>query len=842
MNSLRNELGMSCLRIFVFAAVCLQPSALPGQSPAPMTPAMEHRVDLLLNRLTLEQKVQLMGGVDGMFVPAMPSIGLPKLKMSDGPMGLQTFGPSTAFPSGIGLAASWDRSLSEEIGVAFGQDARARGVHFLLAPGVNIYRAPMNGRNFEYFGEDPYLAAQITVPYIRGVQGQGVIATVKHFAANNSEYDRARINSTVDERTLREIYLPAFEAAVKEGGAGAVMDAYNQVNGQFMTQNTELNLKVLKGEWGFQGILMSDWEATHDGIAAANGGLDLEMPSAKYMNPPTILAAIRSGAIPVSAIDDKIRRLLRTSMQFGFFDRDQTLAGIPLYNPVSKSRAEQLAEESAVLLKNEGAILPLDRRTVHSIAVIGPNAYPAVPGGGGSSQVAAIAPVSFMTGLSNGSAASTKVFWNAGIPSPSDLFAGSAWCADPACKSPYLSRDEYVEATQEKVFSGTDRHVDHWSTGEVKDLAVTHRRVEWTGYFVPAKSGPYRFIADGMDEDRYQLFVDDKLVFETHVNEGQGQAPQTALVNLAANQPVAIRFKYWPMTDQVLAGLGVIAEDELVDPRAVALAKTSDVAVVTVGFGPDTESEGIDRTYALPYGQEDLIRAVASANPHTIVVLTSGGSVATRNWIGQVPALFQTWYAGQEGGTALARLLFGDANPSGKLPISWERELEDNQAVKTYYEEPGTRNVNYAEGIFLGYRSYDKSGVHPLFPFGFGLSYTNFVWSNVTVSPESSSSEGPIVVSFEVKNAGLRAGAAVSEIYVGDPSATVERPVKELKGFSRDFLKPGESKRVTVSLNRRSLAYWDVHSHEWKVDPGEFVVFVGDSSSHLPLQKKFSVR
>ena len=772
----------------------------------------------------------------------MPSIGLPKLKMSDGPMGLQTFGPATAFPSGIGLAASWDRSLTDQVGVAFGQDARARGVHFLLAPGVNIYRAPMNGRNFEYFGEDPYLAAQIAVPYIRGVQGQGVIATVKHFAANNSEYDRARIDSTVDERTLREIYLPAFEAAVKEGGAGAVMDAYNQVNGQFMTQDTELNLKILKGEWGFQGILMSDWEATHDGVAAANGGLDLEMPSAKYMNPTTILAAIRGGTIPVPVIDDKVRRILRTSMQFGFFDRDQTILDVPLYNPLSKAVALQLAEESAVLLKNDGAILPLDRHKTSSIAVIGPNAYPAVTGGGGSSQVAAMVPVSFMDGLSNGADASTKVYWNAGIPSPSDIFSGSAWCSDPTCTSPYLIRDEYIEATQEKVFSGTDRRVDHWSSGEVKDLAVTHRRVEWTGYFVPTKSGPYRFIADGMDEDRYQLFVDDKLVFETHVNEGQGQAPQTALINLTANQPAAIRFKYWPVTDQVLAGLGVIAEDELVDPRAVALAKMSDVAVVTVGFGPDTESEGIDRTYELPYGQESLIKAVASVSPHTIVVLTSGGSVATQNWISQVPALIQTWYAGQEGGTALSKLLFGDANPSGKLPITWERELDDNPAVKTYYEQPGTRNVNYSEGMFLGYRSYDKSGTKPLFPFGFGLSYTDFEWDDIRVSPERSSSDGPIVVSFEVKNVGSRAGAAVSEIYIGDPSATVPRPVKELKGFSRDVLKPGESRHVTVSLNRRSLAYWDVHSHAWKVDPGEFVVLVGDSSNHLPLQKNFVVQ
>jgi beta-glucosidase len=700
----------------------------------------------------------------------------------------------------------------------------------------------MNGRNFEYFGEDPYLAGQMAVPYIRGVQSQGVIATVKHFDANNSEYDRADINSHIDERTLREIYLPAFEAAVKQGGVGAVMDAYNQVNGQYMTQNKEMNLTILKGEWGFRGILMSDWEATHDGVAAANGGLDLEMPSGKYMNAESLIPEVHSGLVPLSVIDDKVRRLLRTSMQFGFFDRDQTILNIPLYNQLSRQLAMRLAEENAVLLKNSGSLLPLDRKKIRSIAVIGPNAYPAVTGGGGSSQVSAISAVSFMAGLSNELAPATKVYWNEGIPSPSEIFSNSTWCSDSTCLSHELTRNEYVESTEIKVFSGKDRHVDHWSSGEVKDLAVTPRRVEWSGYFIPRTSGPYRFVTAGMDEDRYQLLVNNKPILNVKVNEGQGQAPQTALVTLTANQAVAIRFIYWPITDQVLAGLGVIAESELINQESVHLAKIADVAVICVGFNLDNESEGIDRTYDLPYGQERLIQEVVTANPHSIVVLTSGGSVATKNWIGQVPALLETWYAGEQGGTALTKLLFGDINPSGKLPISWEKDLADNPVDKTYYEQPGTKTVDYSEGIFLGYRYYDKSDTKPLFPFGFGLSYTKFTWSNLTVIPGNASSDSPITVSFDVRNAGLLAGAEVAQVYVGDPSATVPRPAKELKGFTRVMLAPGQSSRINISLDRRSLAYWDTRSHGWQVDPGEFVVYVGDSSADLPLHKAFMVR
>lgn len=813
-----------------------------AQGPQPITPAMEQRVDAMLRELTLEEKIALLGGDDGMAIREEPSIGLPQLRMSDGPMGVRSWGSSTAYAAGINLAATWDTALARQVGVALGQDARARGVSFLLAPGVNIYRAPMTGRNFEYFGEDPYLAGQIAVGYIQGVQSQGVSAVIKHFAANNSEYDRHRQNSIVSERALREIYLPAFEAAVKQGQVGAVMDSYNLINGEHASQNAFLNNQVLRKEWGFRGILMSDWGGTYDGVAAALGGLDLEMGNAEFMTAKTLIPAIQSGKVPESVIDEKVRRILRTALQFGFFDRRQKDFSIPLFNPQADAVALQSAEEGIVLLKNEGSLLPLNAGAIHSVAVIGPNAYPAVAGGGGSSQVAAFAPVSFLTGLGNALyPRAIKVYWDFGIKTPSSIFSGTHWCTDPACKEAGLLRTEYIDATNVKTSSGTNEQLNSWQDPGGEDWNPGYRRVEWTGYYLPKTSGIYRVVTATVGEDSYKLFLDDKQVLEvpTHQN---GQAPKSTLVTLTAGTPVKLRFIYWPMTEQKTAGLGVIAESELVNPDAIRLAQMADVAVVSVGFGPSTEGEGLDRTYELPFGQDNLIKAVADVNRNTIVALTAGGGVATSDWIGKIPALLHTWYAGQEGGNALAKILFGDVNPSGKLPITWERTIEDNPAYAHYYETPGTRDVEYAEGIFLGYRYVDMHQVKPLFPFGFGMSYTTFSFSNLTVTPEAVSPDGIVTVNFDVTNTGMRAGTEVAEIYVGEPSATLSRPVKELKGFSRVTLAPGETGHVTATLSRRSMAYWDINTHDWKVDPGRFIVFVGDSSANVPLQRAFSVR
>jgi beta-glucosidase len=836
---LNGRLTPALLSALLFAACITAFGQTADQRPSPITPAMEQQADAMVHKLTLAQKLALIGGQDSMFIRAEPSIGFPRLKMSDGPMGVRTWGPSMAYAAGINLAASWDRDLARAVGSSIGEDARARGVNFLLGPGVDIYRMPMNGRNFEYFGEDPYLSANIAVGYIDGLQAEGVSATVKHFALNDAEYDRHNENSIADERTLREIDLPPFEAAVRQAHTGAIMDSYNLINGEHATQNRFLNVDILRKEWGFRGIVMSDWGATYDGVAAANGGLDLEMPSGRYMNATTLMPAIKDGQVTEATIDAKVRRILRTALQFHFLDRDQTVLTIPRYNPHGNAVTLRAAEEGAVLLKNEHNILPLSKESVHSIAVLGPDAYPAVPGGGGSAHVDAIAPVSFMTGLSH-ALPQAKVYWNAGLPSDRDIYRGSKWCVDAACKQQGLTRREVVDATNQVVDTQVTGNMYDEDSVPSKINGQQKRRITWTGYYLPASTGMYSFLAQAEGRGHYVLKVNGKTLLA--IDQREGSSPQNATTTLTKDTPARIELTYWPEWQRTTVRLGVIAADKLVDPQAVALAKMADVAVVSVGFSPRTESEGFDRTYALPLGQEALIRAVCAANPRTIVVLTSGGSVATKNWIAGAPVLLQTWYAGQQGGTALANLLFGDANPSGKLPISWEKRLQDLPAYHNYYEQPGTKDVKYSEGIFLGYRYFETSKVKPLFPFGFGLSYTTFSFSNLSVTPENASPDSPIHVAFDVKNTGQRAGAEVAQIYVGDPSASVPRPKMELKEFRRVMLQPGETKRVTVALDRRSLAYWDVKTHGWKVDPGKFIIYAGDSSENVPLIKAITVQ
>jgi beta-glucosidase len=822
--------------------------------PAKLTAAQVNaEVNAMLAKLTLAEKIKLIGGVDGMFTHAMPQIGLQRLKMSDGPVGVRVWGPSIAYAGGIGLAASWDPALARKVGRAIGQDARARGVNILLGPGVDMYRAPMNGRNFEYFGEDPYLASQIAVGYIEGVQSEDVVATIKHYAVNDAEYDRMHENAIVSQRALREIYLPVFEAAVKQAHVGAVMDAYNRVNGEYCTANKFLDTDVLKKQWGFKGILMSDWGAAHNGIEDANAGLDLEMPSPRYMNAATLLPAIRDGQVSEATIDGKVRRILRVAVEFGFINHNQTDLHLPLYNLHSLAVALQSAEESMVLLKNEGHLLPLNRQKIHSIALIGPDAYPAEASAGGSAHVTAIAPVSFLTGLADWLGPSTKVYWNKGVKNLNDVFGPrgpmfffehyrSPFTTDQAGQHPGLTQEEFNNTT----FTGKPSKVsvvadlNHWGQFIFGPPTTKKIAVRWTGYYTPKVSGRQRFIVAAAGLDSFHLYVNGQDVLQA--GPGQAQDPLSTVVNLPAGQPAAVRLDYLPQTVRIRASFGVIPAEQMLEPNVRKLAAMADVAIVSVGFNPRTESEGHDRTFKLRPGQDDLIKAVAAANPHTIVLLTSGGSVDVLPWLNRVPALVATWYGGSEAGTALAKVLFGQVDPSGKLPISWERRVQDNPTYHNYYEEPGTRNVHYREGIFIGYRYYDRSKVKPLFPFGFGLSYTTFAFNNLKVTPLVASPNGPITVSFDVQNTGQRPGAEVAEVYVGDPSATVPRPVKELKGFERVVLEPGQTRRVSVTLDRRSLAYWDVKSGGWKVNPGKFVVYVGDSDESVPLQQAFTVR
>ena len=793
----------------------------------------------MIAKLTLRQKLELIGGEDDMFIRAEPDAGFPRLKMSDGPTGVRTWGPDTAYAGGVALAASWDPELARRMGVAIAQDARARGVNFLLGPGVNIYRAPMNGRNFEYFGEDPFLSAHTAVPYIEGVQSQGVIATVKHFAANNQEWDRHNVSSDVDERTLREIYLPTFEAAVRVAHVGSVMNSYNLLNGVHATQNDHLNNEILKKEWGFDGILMSDWDATYDGIGAANGGLDLEMPSGKFMNPKNLEPAVKSGQVSEAKIDDKVRRIFRTAIRFHFLGRDQTDLNIPLYTQTGRQVALDEARESITLLKNEGDVLPLNAAQTKTIAVFGPDAWPAVPGAGGSSNVDAFAPVSIMTGLSNYLGGRVKVLYVRGLPSMEDMFTGTHF-EGKAVKVETFDNETFTGKPAVTYLSG----ITSYKSEEWTPPAERRKSVRLTAEYLPAKSGPYVILAGAGGSDAYTVMIDGKKVLEQPRREGQ--APQYAEVELTAGQAAKVQLDYLPDASYARIGLGIKAADELVSPEVAKVAELADAAVVSVGFDPSSESEGFDRSYSLPWGQDQLIQAVSAANKKTIVTLTAGGGVDTRRWLGNVPVLLHNWYPGQEGGTAVAEILFGERSPEGHLPMSLEKSWEENPVHDNYYAPPvqegQTPHVKYAEGVFLGYRYYTSMNKEALYPFGFGLSYTTFAFSNLSISPETASPDAPITVSFDVENTGHREGADVAQVYIGDPSAKIKRPVKELKGYEKVRLAPGKTSHVSVALDRRSLAYWDVTTNGWKVDPGQFTVFVGDSSENTPLTKDFTVR
>jgi beta-glucosidase len=823
-----------CLLFFLFALPAV------GQTAPASQAATEARVDSMLKQLNLEEKIDLLGGVDSFYIRAIPRIGLPRLKMADGPLGVRNYGPSTAF-GGIGLAATWDPTLAQRIGAVIGQDARARGVHFMLGPGVNIYRAPLCGRNFEYFGEDPFLSSRTAVAYIEGMQSQGVSATVKHFIGNNQEYDRHNMDSIIDERTMREIYLPVFEAAVKEAHVGAVMDSYNLTNGQHMTQNGYLNTEVAKKDWGFTGIMMSDWDSTYDAVAAANGGLDLEMPSGKSMNRATLLPAVKAGKVSEATIDDKVRRILRTAINFGWLDRDQTDLSISKLNPEGHQVTLEAARAGMVLLKNDGNLLPLEKGKIHSIAVIGPDAYPAVPGGGGSAEAKPFTPISYLEGVANYLGSGAKVYYERGLPAFDEIAKHTEFTTEATGGQPGLKAEFFTNATLSgaPAVTRTDKHVNY-EPARGSDGAASDMSIRWSGYFSPPAPGDYLVFVQGPGENGgYRLYVDKKLIFDNW-KDWYAFVGEVSLNFTPGPHQIELDYYAHSGWGKTPVNLGIARPDTLVTPEAKAVASRVDAVVLAVGFDPSTEGESGDRTFRLPPGQDELISQITAANKNTIVVVTSGGGVDMTSWVDHVPALFEAWYPGQEGGTALAQLLFGEFDPSGRLPISMERRWQDNAVHDSYYPKDGEKKVEYTEGIFVGYRHFDKSGIKPLFPFGYGLSYTTFAYKNLAVSPAASSENA--TVAFDVTNTGTRAGAEVAQVYVGDRHANVPRPVKELKGFARVELNPGETKHVEVTLNRRAFSYYDVKGHQWTVAPGDFDIYVARSAAEIELTGKLALQ
>jgi len=852
MKNLVKSASLSCLALLSISWVDV--SHLRAQGPAPDSPAIEAQAQAMIAKLTLEQKIELLGGIDNMFTRPMPPIDLPRFKMSDASVGVRTWGPTTAYASGASLAASWDTDLARQVGEALGRDARARSVNFLLGPGVNIARSPLAGRNFEYLSEDPYLNATLVVPFIEGVQSQGVISTIKHYALNDQEFNRHNASSDVDERTMREIYLPSFEAAVTKAHVDALMNSYNLVNGVHATQNDFLNLKVLKGDWGFKGILMSDWDATYDGAAACNNGLDLEMPGPRFMNTKNLVPAVHSGQVKESTIDEHLQRIFRTELRYGFTSRPQFDPTVSTYSVADRPLALQEALESVTLLKNEGKLLPLDPSKIKTIAIIGPNAWPAITGGGGSSYATPFEPVSLLTGIANLAGPNVHVLYSHGLPEMSDVFENTHW-----------QNGVKVEIFAGAAFAGTPQSSARQSVNDYRDDggdADPHpRSIRYSASFKAGQAGRYLLITAAAGGDAYKVSVDGKQLLDQRSQEGQ--VPHDLAFDLAAGQVMNVRADYLPFSPASRFGFGVIAAADLVTPDEKSIAALADVAIVAVGFNDHVEGEGHDRTFTLPWGQDALVEQVVAANPHTIVVADAGGGFDTTRWLDKVPVLVDAFYPGQEGGTAIAQILFGKHNPEGRLPVSFDRVWEDNPSAKWYYGNPADNttlhttggngqpvdytieHVKYGDKLMVGYRYWTTTGKHPLFPFGFGLSYTTFSFANLQApSSATISAIDPkgVQVSFDVTNTGSVAGAEVAQLYVSDPSARVDRPERELKGFAKVRLDPGQTQHVTLSLDARAFSYWSESAHNWTIDPGKFVIRVGDSSENTPLSADIELR
>ena len=840
-------------------ALVLAPVAhAPAQQPAAAGGDVERRVESLLAQLTLEEKLGLLGGVNIFDIPGLARLGIPQLGTADSPFGVRATGPSTLYAAGIALAATWNPALAERVGTEIGRDARARGKHYLLGPGANLYRTPLNGRNFEYYGEDPFLGSRIAVGFVTGVQRQGVSATIKHYLGNQSEFARNTTDSRIDERTLREMYLPIFEAAVKEAGVGAVMSSYNLTNGEHMSANRRL-ADVLKQEWGFPGVLMSDWGAVHSTLGAANGGTDLEMPGPQYFNRDSLLPLVQQGRVSPATIDDKVRRLLRNIVRFGWMDRPQLDPSIPRHSQTGRQAALEGAREAMVLLKNDGNLLPLNRQRVRTVAVIGPNAFPAVPLGSGSATIPTYHTVSFLEGLSNYLGTAAVVHHARGIPSLNTVAATTRFSTAATGGRPGLTAEVFdghdlsgTPASTRVDWTlrlGAPLDISFLASGEPIDFSLfggPPRPVgtRWTGYYTPESAGTFDIVVQqgGFSEAGYRLYVDDKLIADRW-SRMQAIVEATGVPMEQRPHKVVLEYHSAGGFGSPFVRMGIVRQGNWVDSAAVALAARADVVVLAVGFDPQTEGEGWDRTFGLPPGQNELVSRIAAANRNTIVVVTSGGAVDMTPWLDRVPAVLEAWYPGQEGGTALAEILFGDVNPSGHLPVTFERRLEDNPAYASWFEVPGTNRIEYREGLFVGYRGFERNGTKPLFAFGHGLSYTTFRYADLAVAPVAGTAGGGArwEVSFNVTNAGARPGAAVPQVYLANPRASVPRPPKELKGFAKITLPPGETRRVTVPLDGRSLAYYDVNGKQWRAEAGTYDVLVGSSSADITLSSTLTL-
>ncbi len=808
---------------------------------------MSERIEKLIAELTLEEKVSLLAGEDWWHVNAIDRLGIPTLKVSDGPAGVRgahiSGGPaSSSFPCGTALGATWDPELTHEVGVALAGELKSKGATVILAPTVNLHRTPLAGRNFECYSEDPFLTARLSAAYIRGVQSQGMATTVKHFVGNDSEFERFTMSSEIPERALRELYLVPFESAV-EAGTLAIMTGYNKVYGTWCGEHAPLIETILRGEWGFDGMVMSDWFGTHSTADAANAGLDLEMPGPSTHRGELLVKAVEAGEVTVDVLNERVRRVLHLNERTGVLDGNAPDPTHEYYDddPKRINLLRRVARTAIVLLRNEKVkgerVLPLAAKDLKKVAIIGPLAATASTQGGGSAGVLSPYTVSPLEGLRAALGEEVKIIHSTGATlgrSASHFDPGHFQAPDgrQGLKVSYFEGDEPTGTpAHEEV---TTRSVFRWShqfepAGKGKRWSA-HMETSFTATF----DGPHAFSARTVD--RVRMWVGDSGFIDDWSPGIDDRRTVSSTVDLKAGESVEIRVDYAStMAENVfgsLLDLRVLepVPEDLIGP-AVKAAKKADVAIVVVGMDSIWESEGHDRKdMNLPAGQDELIRAVAKANKRTVVVVNAGAPI-TMPWRDEVAAIVQLWYLGQEAGNALADVLTGAVDAAGRLPTTFAHRLEDIPAMLNY---PGENNeVLYGEGLFMGYRAFDKTKIEPLFPFGFGLSYTTFDLGKAKASSSTVSAGESLTVSVPVTNTGDRDGDCVVQLYVRDVESALVRPEKELKGFARLHVKAGKSKTAKITLDDRSFSYWDPALHDWRNEAGEFELLVGVSAADI---------
>lgn len=858
-------------------------SVLVAYSAPPLTPSTEAQVNIvvqsLLSQMSSAQKLDYISGTGAWDVKPVPSLGLPQIKASDAGLGVRlATPPGVAYPAGPALASTFNADRAKEMGVALGLETRLTGFQQIAGPGMDMYRTPYAGRSFEYVsGEDPYLGAVLAAAEINGIQSQGVWADAKHYLANEQEVNRFSLMETVSERALREIYMVPFESSVKNANVAVVMCGFQGLNGADpVCENSHVIQQVLKNEWGFRGFVESDYAAMKHTLPAALAGVDIERPSASIFTPEALSPYISSGQITQSLIDDKVSRILGRVVAYGFNNGVSATTNVS-HPPFAERAALDIAREGIVLLKNSGNLLPLSHGNVKSIAVIGELATGQPPTGYGSANIISPVYISELSGLQQVSGGArvdlidamtldpSRSVWtttNGTVGVQAQYFSNATWSGTPV-----LTR---IEPTINLVTAGASTgsgsttttgpgsgtgagSVTGSGTGTASGPATTYgsggststpASARWIGVVTPTVTGAHVFKARA--DGAVRLYVNGQLI----LSNGDGNPlpgnsipptiPSSARVLLQAGQKYTVQFDYSPRSGYVGVFGGFLGAQlswaSLVPPPGLG---SYDAVIVAVGNSYEYEGEGFDHPFTLPEFQDELISNLSNVNPKTIAVVHGGTGLDMHSWIGQVGGALHAWYPGENGGQALAEILFGDVNPSGKLPITIERSIADNPTYANYPQYSNSLDfdaMTYTEDIFVGYRGFEKNNRTPLFPFGFGLSYTTFSYSGLRISPQVASADGRIAVSFNVTNSGQVAGSEAAQVYVGEQGAPVPRPIKELKGFAKVFLQPGETQRVTVYLNQRSLAYYDTSRSAWVSDAAPFEILVGASSQDIRLR------